>query len=54
LTYHLGRELSLHVGGNGWFVDPDEHNHFVERYRTDVLVRPRRGDDLILVERLSR
>ena len=31
LTYHLGRELSLHVGGNGCFVDPDEHNHFVER-----------------------
>jgi hypothetical protein len=31
LTYHLGRELSLHVGGNGCFVDPNEHNHFVER-----------------------
>ena len=34
LTYHLGRELSLHVGGNGCFVDPDEHNHFVERLGT--------------------
>jgi len=34
LTYHLGRELSLHVGGNGCFVDPDEHNHFVERLAT--------------------
>jgi hypothetical protein len=31
LGYHLGRELSLHVGSNGCFVDPAEHNHFVAR-----------------------
>ncbi len=29
LGYHLGRELSFHVGGNGRFLDPNEHNHFV-------------------------
>ena len=31
LTYHLGRELPLHVGGNGRFADPSEHNDFVRR-----------------------
>jgi hypothetical protein len=31
LTYHLGRELSCHVGGNGCFADPDEHDAFVEK-----------------------
>jgi hypothetical protein len=30
LTYHLGRELANHVGGNGRFADPAEHNEFVE------------------------
>jgi hypothetical protein len=30
LTYHLGRELSQHVGGNGRFADPAEHDAFVE------------------------
>jgi hypothetical protein len=49
LTYHLGRELSLHVGGNGCFVDPDEHNHFVERLATHcaeaaVVMRRLAGD----------
>jgi hypothetical protein len=29
LTYHLGRELSNHVGGNGRFGSPAEHNDFV-------------------------
>jgi len=29
LTYHLGRELSRHVGGNGRFAGPDEHTEFV-------------------------
>jgi hypothetical protein len=31
LTYHLGRELSQHVGGNGRFSNPAEHTAFVER-----------------------
>jgi hypothetical protein len=31
LGYHLGRELPLHVGGNGRFADPEEHNAFVDR-----------------------
>jgi hypothetical protein len=34
LGYHLGRELSLHVGGNGRFADPEEHNEFVSRLGT--------------------
>jgi hypothetical protein len=34
LTYHLSRELPLHVGGNGRFADPSEHNAFVERLGT--------------------
>jgi hypothetical protein len=34
LGYHLGRELSLHVGGNGRFLDPDEHNQFVAQLET--------------------
>lgn len=29
LTYHLGRELSLHVGGNGRFADVADHTRFV-------------------------
>jgi hypothetical protein len=29
LAYHLGRELPLHIGGNGRFADPEEHNAFV-------------------------
>ena len=29
LLYHLGRELSQHVGGNGRFKNPAEHNAFV-------------------------
>jgi hypothetical protein len=29
LAYHLGRELSLHVGGNGRFPDPGQHDVFV-------------------------
>jgi hypothetical protein len=29
LTYHLGREFSFHVGDNGRFLDPDDHNRFV-------------------------
>jgi hypothetical protein len=29
LTYHLGRELSNHVGGNGRFADPSESSDFV-------------------------
>jgi len=29
LTYHLGRELSLHVGGNGRFEDSAAHDEFV-------------------------
>ncbi len=31
LTYHLGRELSLHVGANARFAGPDAHNDFVDR-----------------------
>jgi hypothetical protein len=34
LTYHLGRELSNHVGGNGRFADPNEHNEFVAQLAT--------------------
>jgi hypothetical protein len=29
LTYHLGRELPLHVGGNSRFADPGAHNRFL-------------------------
>jgi hypothetical protein len=29
LAYHLSRELSFHVGGNGRFADPDSHNAFL-------------------------
>lgn len=29
LGYHLGRELPLHIGGNGRFADPTQHNAFV-------------------------
>jgi hypothetical protein len=31
LTYHLSRELSLHVGPNQRFRDPAEHSEFIER-----------------------
>jgi hypothetical protein len=31
LTYHLGRELGLHVGGNGRFGDTDAHDEFVQQ-----------------------
>lgn len=31
LTYHLGRELSNHVGGNGRFADPQENSAFVQQ-----------------------
>ena len=31
LTYHLGRELSNHVGGNGRFADLTEHTEFVRQ-----------------------
>jgi hypothetical protein len=31
LTYHLGRELGLHVGGNGVFDDTKAHDQFVDR-----------------------
>jgi hypothetical protein len=31
LVYHLSRELPLHVGGNGRFADPAEHNEFLDR-----------------------
>jgi hypothetical protein len=31
LTYHLGRELSNHVGGNGRFADPEKHSAFVDQ-----------------------
>jgi hypothetical protein len=31
LTYHLGRELSQHVGGNGRFSDPADHSGFVDQ-----------------------
>lgn len=31
LTYHLGRELGLHVGGNGVFDSPADHNAFIDR-----------------------
>jgi hypothetical protein len=34
LGYHLGRELSQHVGGNGRFPDPGEHNAFTENLET--------------------
>jgi hypothetical protein len=29
LTYHLGRELSSHVGGNGRFARPEQHTEFI-------------------------
>jgi hypothetical protein len=31
LSYHLGRELSQHVGGNSRFADPQEHTAFLEQ-----------------------
>lgn len=31
LIYHLGRELSNHVGGNGRFANPAEHSEFVRQ-----------------------
>jgi hypothetical protein len=31
LTYHLERELPLHVGGNGRFASPRDHDAFVEQ-----------------------
>ena len=34
LTYHLGRELSNHVGPNGRFADPSEHTQFVSSLET--------------------
>lgn len=34
LTYHLGRELSNHVGGNGRFANPEEHTDFVQHLAT--------------------
>jgi hypothetical protein len=34
LTYHLSRELSQHVGGNGRFPDPGEHDAFVRDLNT--------------------
>jgi hypothetical protein len=34
LAYHLGRELSQHVGGNGRFPDPNEHNAFTGHLET--------------------
>lgn len=30
LGYHLGRELSNHVGGNGRFADPEDHNTYLD------------------------
>jgi len=30
LLYHLGRELPLHVGGNGRFADPTAQTHFID------------------------
>jgi hypothetical protein len=34
LAYHLGRELSNHVGGNGRFASPTEHNEFSQALDT--------------------
>jgi hypothetical protein len=34
LTYHLARELSQHVGGNGRFPDPAAHNLFLKELGT--------------------
>lgn len=34
LTYHLGRELSSHVGGNGRFAGSQEHSQFVSQLDT--------------------
>ncbi len=34
LAYHLGRELSNHVGGNGRFANPTEHNEFYRELDT--------------------
>jgi len=31
LTYHLSRELSSHVGGNGRFASPEDHDRFVDQ-----------------------
>jgi hypothetical protein len=34
LTYHLGRELSSHVGGNGRFASPADHDAFLAQLDT--------------------
>jgi hypothetical protein len=49
LTYHLERELSQHVGGNGRFVDPQEHTEFLDDLKTHcreatVIVREFAGE----------
>jgi hypothetical protein len=49
LTYHLGRELSSHVGGNGRFADSGEHDDFVEELhahceQATLIVRDYAGD----------
>jgi len=31
LTYHLSRELSNHVGGNGCFAEPEEHSAYLDK-----------------------
>jgi hypothetical protein len=33
LIYHLSRELPLHIGGNGRFADPEQHNSFVDQLK---------------------
>jgi hypothetical protein len=49
LAYHLGRELSNHVGGNGRFETPDEHDEFIEQLtvhcqQAALIVRDFAGD----------
>jgi hypothetical protein len=49
LGYHLSRELSCHVGGNGRFAAPVEHTDFLHAIRlhcdqTSVIVRTFAGD----------
>jgi hypothetical protein len=49
LSYHLGRELSQHVGGNGRFADPQEHTAFLEQLavhcrEASTIVREFAGD----------
>jgi hypothetical protein len=34
LTYHLGRELARHVGGNGRFLTTDDHSEFLRKLAT--------------------